>query len=405
MRQTWRWFGPSDPVSISDARQAGAEAIVTALHHIPPGEPWTPAEIARRQEEVARLPSGADSGLRWEVVESVFVSEDIKSQTGAWRAHLEAYKDSLRNLAAAGIRTVAFHFMPVLDWTRTDLDWVFTHGGRALRFDIAALAAFDVHILRRAGAREGYSEAVLERADRLNAELTEDGRTTLVGTIIAGLPGSSEGWTLESFGERLQSYDAIDADRLRRHLIDFLSEVTPVAESLGVKLCYHPDDPPFPILGLPRVMSTEADFQAVFEAVDSPSNGMTFCTGSLGVRADNDLPAMARRLGPRIHFAHLRNVKRESDTVPCSFHEDEHLSGDTNMVRVLEALLGEEARRRAAGEDAAAIPMRPDHGHQILSDLGRRTNPGYSAIGRLKGLAELRGAIAALEELGAGARR
>jgi len=400
MRQTWRWFGPSDKVSLADARQAGAEAIVTALHHIPPGEVWSRDEIRRRQEEVSRLPSGEDSGLRWEVVESVPVTEDIKTQTGAWRDHMEAYKQSLTNLAAENIRTVAYHFMPVLDWTRTDLDWEVDHGGRALRFDFVELAVFDVHILQRPGSREDYPGDILDGADRRFAEMDDKQVAQLTRNIIAGLPGSAESWTLDQFWERLETYGSIEADCLRRHFIDFLTEVAPVAEEEGVKLCCHPDDPPFSILGLPRIMSTEADYRALFNDVDSPSNGMLFCAGSLGARGDNNLPEMAERLGDRVFFAHLRNVRRDTATVPCSFVEDEHLGGDTNMVRLLQAFLKEEARRRAAGESVTTIPMRPDHGHQILSDLARDTNPGYSAVGRLKGMAELRGVSTALQEVG-----
>ncbi len=396
MRQTWRWFGPSDPVSIADARQAGAEAIVTALHHVPAGDVWTAAEIERRQEEVGRLPSGAPSGLRWEVVESVFVSDDIKLQRGDWRAHIDAYKQSLRNLAAAGIRRVAYHFMPVLDWTRTDLAWPTHQGGLALRFDMTDLAAFDLHILRRPGAEADYPTETVEQAERRFADSDDAWRSRLTANLTAGLPGSGESWSLGSFRERLAMYDGVDDRTMRGHLVDFLSEIAPLADQLDMKLCYHPDDPPFPILGLPRFMSTERDFNDLFTAVDTASNGMTFCSGSLGARADNDLPGIAARLGDRIHFAHLRNVKRDADTIPAGFVEDEHLAGDTDMVAVIANLMAEETRRRATGDDDP-IPMRPDHGHQILSDLDRTdSNPGYTAIGRLKGLAELRGVMTAL---------
>lgn len=396
MKQTWRWFGPDDKVSLADAAQAGVQGIVTALHHLPSGVVWSPEEIDKRKAEIAVLPSGEASGFTWDVVESVFVSEDIKCQTGDVRAHLDAYKQSLRNLGDAGIGVVAYHFMPVLDWTRTDLNFPRPGGGTALRLDLTALAAFDVHVLERPGANHDYSAEVLEASAAYAAGMTDDDKTRLTQTVIAGLPGSNEGWSVEQFRERLEAYSGIDAARMRQHLIDFLSEIIPVCEEVGIRMAYHPDDPPFPIFGLPRTMSTAEDFAAVFDAVPSPANGMTFCAGSLGSRPDNDLPAMVRQFGPRINFAHLRNVRRESDTVPCSFFEDEHLAGSSDMVAVVAALLDEEARRRAAGNETS-IPMRPDHGHAILSDIGSGANPGYTAVGRLKGLAELRGVMAALE--------
>lgn len=396
MRQTWRWFGPVDVVTLADAAQAGVQGVVTALHHLPSGVVWSADEIETRKAEIRTLPSGAPSGLTWDVVESVFISEDIKSQSGDWRAHIEAYKQSLVNLAAAGIRVVAYHFMPVLDWTRTDLAFPRPGGGTALRLDLTALAAFDIHILRRPGAVQDYPEDVVAGAEAHAVGLNDDAMRRLTQTVIAGLPGSNEGWTLDQFRERLAVYTEIGPDRLRQHLIDFLGEIIPVCETHGIRLAYHPDDPPYPLLGLPRTMSTAEHFQAVFDAVPSPMNGMTFCAGSLGSRPDNDLPAMVRRFGSRIHFAHLRNVRRETETVPCSFFEDEHLAGSSDMVAIVRALLKEEARRRAAGDDTE-IPMRPDHGHAILTDIGSGANPGYTAVGRLKGLAELRGVMAALK--------
>ena len=396
MRQTWRWFGPKDKVSVEDARQAGVEGIVTALHHVPTGEVWRAEDIELRQREVAFLPDGSMSGLKWEVVESLPVSEAIKTQTGHFKAHVEHYKRSLANLAAAGIEVVCYNFMPVLDWTRTDLAWRVSHGGRAMRFDLSDFAAFDIHILKRKGAAESFPAYVVEEAARRFAGMSEARRKLLASNVTAGLPGAVESWSLPELSAHLATYDGISPERLRRNLIDFLAEVVPVAQELGVRLCCHPDDPPFPLLGLPRIMSTEADYRAVLEAVDVPANGVTFCTGSLGARPDNNLPAMARALADRIHFVHLRNVRRDSEEVPCSFFEDEHLAGQTDMVAVIAELLAEEKRRRAAGRRDAEIPMRPDHGQDILDDLKRGAQPGYPAIGRLKGLAELRGVMAAL---------
>jgi mannonate dehydratase len=396
MRHVWRWFGPVDKVTLADARQAGAEGIVTALHHVPNGVVWTPAEIAKRQREVATLPDGSPSGLAWEVVESLPVSEAVKTQTGAWREHFAAYRTSLEHLAAAGIEVVCYNFMPVLDWTRTDLAWRVAHGGTTMRFDLTAFAAFDIHILKRPGAAEEHGPELAAAAAHRFAELDDARRDRLAKSVSAGLPGSAEHWSLEGLRTQLGHYAGVDSDRLRQNLIDFLAEVVPTAERLGMRLCCHPDDPPFPLLGLPRVMSTEADYAAVLAAVDSPANGATLCTGSLGARADNDLPGMVERLGPRIHFLHLRNVTRETPGTPCSFHEAEHLDGDTDMVAVIAAVRREEARRAAEGRRDAEIPMRPDHGQDILDDLARGAQPGYPAIGRLKGLAELRGVERAL---------
>lgn len=398
MKQTWRWYGPDDPVSIGDAKQAGVEGIVTALHHITPGDIWSIEEIIKRKAEVARLPSGAPSGMSWDVVESVFISDDIKAQTGDWRAQLDNYKQSLRNLAACGVTVVAYHTMPVLDWTRTDLKWRHKNTGLALRFDYAELAVFDIHILGRKGAVESYPEAVASDAAEMFARMNDAGKARLTHNLTAGLPGSGEGWSLDEFRARLAVWDNFTPEQVYANHIDFLAEIAPLAEEVGIRLACHPDDPPFTILGLPRIMSTQANFQAMFDAVDLPANGMTFCTGSLGARADNDLPGMAERLGKRIHFAHLRNVRRETSGVPCTFHEDDHMTGSSNMVRIIEALLREEARRKAAGAVVTQIPMRPDHGHELLSDIGADGNPGYTAIGRLRGLAELRGAMMAIEE-------
>ena len=396
MKQTWRWFGPSDLVSIDDIAQAGATGIVTALHHVPTGAVWTPDAIARRQADMAHLRSGAPSGLAWDVVESLPVSEDIKKQTGDWRAHLQAYKQSLRHLADAGIQVICYNFMPVLDWTRTDLAWPRPNGATCMRFDLVDFVAFDVHILARPGAAADYVPATLDSAARRFAAMPDARRAALADTVVCGLPGAAEAFSLDDVRRHVADYSTLGADRLRAHLIDFLSEVVPVAEDLGLRLCCHPDDPPFPLLGLPRVMSTEAHYRAVLDAVPSPANGVTLCAGSLSARPDNDLPGMMTRLGDRVHFLHLRNVTRETNDIPGSFYEAEHLGGDTDMVAVVRAALAEEARRRAAGRSDASIPFRPDHGQDILDDLGRRAQPGYPSIGRLKGLAELRGVIAAL---------
>lgn len=397
MRQTWRWFGPKDLVSVDDMLQAGVEGVVSALHHVPTGTVWSPEEIARRQREIATRGDGAPSGIAWEVVESLPVSEDIKRQQGDFRAHFDAYRASLRNLADAGIAVLCYNFMPVLDWTRTDLAFRVAHGGTCMRFDIADFAAFDIHILERPGAAGDYPEAVRAEAEERFAAMDEARRRELARTVVFGLPGSVEGMTLADVRDHLAAYGAISADRLRRHFVDFLSEVVPTAEEVGIRMCCHPDDPPFALLGLPRIMSTADDYAAILAAVDRPANGMTFCTGSLGARPDNDLPAMMRRFGDRVHFLHLRNVRREGQGVGTSFHEAEHLGGDTDMVAVIAAVVEEEARRRAAGRADASIPFRPDHGQDILDDLGRRGQPGYPAIGRLKGLAELRGIMTALE--------
>ncbi len=396
MKQTWRWFGPVDRVTVRDARQAGAEGIVSALHHVAYGEVWTPEEISRRQQEVSVDPAGEPTGLAWDVVESLPISEEIKTQTGDWRRHVENYILSMENLARAGIEVVCYNFMPVLDWTRTDLAWRVPHGGTTMRFELVDFVAYDLFILQRAGAEDDYPLHLREEAEARFSGMTPERRLQLSRNVNAGLPGSTAQPSLDDLKDQLARYRAIDESRLRGHLVDFLSEVVPHAGRLGLRLCCHPDDPPFPLLGLPRIMSTEAHYRAVLDAVDDPASGVTFCTGSLGARPDNDLPGMARRLGPRIHFAHLRNVKRETDGIPSSFFEDEHLAGDVDMVGVIAALLAEEERRRGEGRSDCVIPFRPDHGQDILEDLKRGAQPGYPAIGRLKGLAELRGVAAGL---------
>ena len=397
MKQTWRWFGPQDLVSIDDIMQAGAEGIVTALHHVPTGEVWTAEDIAQRQSEVATMRDRAPSGLTWDVVESLPVSEDIKKQKGNWRAHLDSYRASMENLARAGIEIICYNFMPVLDWTRTDLAWRLPNGATCMRFDLTDFAAFDLHVLQRPDAAGDYDEDLREEAARRFASMPQAARDELARNVVFGLPGAAENFSLEDVREHLAEYASISEDRLRQHLIDFLAEVVPTAERLGLRLCCHPDDPPFPLLGLPRVMSTEAHYKAVMDAVDSPANGITLCSGSLGARPDNDLPGMMKRLGDRVHFLHLRNVRRETAEIRGSFHEAEHLGGGTDMVALVEAVLKEEVRRRTEGRRDWSIPFRPDHGQDILDDLGRRAQPGYPSIGRLKGLAELRGIIAALE--------
>jgi mannonate dehydratase len=396
MRQTWRWFGPDDLVSVDDMLQAGVEDVVSALHHIPSGDLWTAEEINRRKADIAQMKDGQPSGLAWEVVESLPVSEDIKKQKGAWREHIANYKQSLRNIAEAGIEVVCYNFMPVLDWTRTDLAWRLSHGGTCMRFDYAEFAAFDIHVLGRDGAKNDFPAEIIEQAGRLHAAMDDDQRRRLAANIAFGLPGSAEHMTLDGLSQHLSEYGSISADQLRGHFTAFLEEVIPAAQEAGVRMCCHPDDPPFPLLGLPRIMSTEADYAATLEAVDLPANGITLCSGSLGARPDNDLPGMMQRLGDRVHFLHLRNVKRDTADIRGSFHEAEHLGGDTDMVALIAAVLAEEARRRDAGRADHSIPMRPDHGQDILDDLNRRAQPGYPAIGRLKGLAELRGIMTAL---------
>lgn len=396
MRRSWRWFGPQDRVSVDDMLQASVEGVVSALHHVPTGAVWSVDEIDKRKAEIARKKDGSPSGLKWEVVESLPVSEDIKKQSGAWRDHIAAYQQSLENLAVAGIEVICYNFMPVLDWTRTDLAWRLPTGGTCMRFDFSDFAAFDIHILNRADARADFPDEIAVEADRRFSDMSEDRKRQLATNVVFGLPGAAEHMTLEQVRTHLAEYDRIPQETLRRHLIDFLSEVIPTAERLGLRMCCHPDDPPFGLLGLPRVMSTEADYRTVLDAVPSPANGVTLCAGSLGARPDNDLPGMMTRLGDRVHFLHLRNVKRETEAQRGSFHEAEHLGGDTDMVALIAAALSEEAKRRAEGRADHSIPFRPDHGQDIMDDLGRQAQPGYPAIGRMKGLAELRGIVTAL---------
>ncbi|GAB4404396.1 MAG: mannonate dehydratase [Bacteroidia bacterium] len=384
MLQSWRWFGPADPVTLSDIAQAGARGIVTALHHLPNGAVWTSAEIEARQS----LIEAAGQGLHWAVVESIPVHEAIKRGLPAREAYIDAYCESLRNLGRAGVQIVCYNFMPVLDWTRTDLSFAMPDGSRALRFDAAELAAFDLYILRRPGAAADYSPDMQALARTTYERLDDDGQARLTRNLIAGLPGAEEGYSPDDLREALAAYADIDAARLRANLVYFLERIIPAAAAAGVRMAIHPDDPPFPILGLPRVVSTEADVQALFQAVPSYYNGLTFCTGSFGVRADNDLPGMFRRLSDRIHFIHLRSTRRDA---LGNFFEADHLDGDVDMYAVVEAIVREEWWRKASNRHDVEIPMRPDHGHQMLDDLDKRVNPGYSAIGRLRGLAEIRG--------------
>ena len=396
MRQTWRWFGPQDRVSIDDMLQAGVRGVVSAMHHIPTGETWLPDEIARRQAQIAAMRDGTPSGLAWEVVESLPVSEAIKTQSGDWRAHVTNWIASMRHLSDAGIEVLCYNFMPVLDWTRTDLSWPRPSGARCMRFDFTDFAVFDIHILQRQGAARDVPEHVRDEAARRFADMDEARRQQLAGNVVFGLPGAAERFSLQDVRDLLDSYAPVTDAVLRRNFHDFLEQVAPVAQEIGMRLCCHPDDPPFALLGLPRIMSTEADYAERMAAVDLPANGITLCSGSLGARPDNDLPGMMDRLGDRVHFLHLRNVRRDGDAIRGSFFEDEHLAGQTDMVALIAAVLREERRRRRAGRSDAVIPMRPDHGQDILDDLGRDGQPGYPAIGRLKGLAELRGVEAAL---------
>lgn len=384
MHQTMRWFGPNDPVSLSNIRQAGCAGVVTALHHIPVGDVWPVDEIEKRRKLIE------DAGMTWTVVESLPVSEDIKKQTRNYLRHIENYKQSLRNLAACGLKVITYNFMPILDWLRTDVEYEMPDGSRALYFERAAFIAFDLFLLKRSGAENEYSAEETEKARVLFGSITDEKKKKLFRNILLGLPGSDEAFTPEQVLTALKTYEGINAQKLKQHLFYFLRQVTPVAEECGLKMAVHPDDPPYPLLGLPRVVSTEQDMADIINAVPTTANGFCFCTGSLGARADNDIPGMLKRFGDHIHFLHLRNTKRDDEG---NFYEAGHLAGDTDMVEVVKEVLNMQNRRNIS------LPVRPDHGHQMLDDLQKKTYPGYSAIGRLKGLAELRGVEYALSRM------
>ena len=394
MKESWRWFGPDDPVLLHHIKQAGATGIVSALHHIYRGEAWPLEEVLKRRDQIVA------AGFEWSVVESIPVHNSIKLRNGPYRDYIAAWKDTLAAVAKAGVKVVCYNFMPVVDWTRTDLQWQLPTTGYALRFDAIDFAAYDIFILARKGAEVEYSAERMQAAKARFEAMPEARKKDLERTIIAGLPGAEASYNRETIRALISEYGTVTSEELRANLAAFLREVAPVAAELGLHLAIHPDDPPFSLFGLPRVVSTAEDIRAIVAACDIPSNGLTFCVGSFGARADNDLLAMVREFGSRIHFAHLRQVQREPDG---SFHEAEHLDGSSDMVGVIRILLEEEALRRKAGRPDHEIPMRPDHGHLLADDIGKKVNPGYSLVGRLKGLAELRGVMrglkAALPEL------